>query len=76
MTNDWKKFRKHYSIEGHTKIIISYYGENVFKFSIGPKITCTTQIKAYHSRSTIVGETIYFDHTIYNKNKLVSNIIF
>jgi hypothetical protein len=57
-------------------MMISYHGNNIFKVVVGPKITSSEQIPPFHSRSTVVGQTIYFDHCINNKNTLVSAIFF
>ena len=71
-TNGWDQLRKDFSIVGHTQMIISYHGNNTFKVLVGEKITSSDQIPPFHSRSTIIGETIYFDHCITNKKYLVS----
>jgi hypothetical protein len=57
-------------------MIISYNGNNTFKVLVGAKITSSDQIPLFHSRSTIVGQTIYFDHCITNKIYLVSAKLF
>jgi hypothetical protein len=57
-------------------MIISYNGNNTFKVLVGAKITSSDQIPPFHSRSTIVGQTIYFDHCITNKIYLVSAKLF
>jgi hypothetical protein len=57
-------------------MIISYHGNNTFKVLVGAKITSSDQIPPFHSRSIIVGQTIYFDHCITNKKNLVSAKLF
>ncbi|KAK2448375.1 hypothetical protein QL285_007645 [Trifolium repens] len=70
-TNGWHSLRKKLSIQGNAKIMISYYGDNIFKVVVGPQITTSQLIPPYHSRSTMVGETIYFDHCIDDKTNLI-----
>jgi hypothetical protein len=75
-TNGWHHLRKEFSIVGNAQMMISYHGNNIFKVVVGPKITSSEQISPFHSRSTVVGQTIYVDHCINNKNTLVSAIFF
>jgi hypothetical protein len=75
-TNGWHSLRNKLAIQGNAKILISYHGDNIFKVEVGPQITTSQLIPPYHSRSTMLGETIYFDHLIDNKTNLVSAIFF
>jgi hypothetical protein len=76
LTSGWHNLRKQLSILGNAQMMISYHGNNIFQVVVGQQITSSELIPPYHSRSTVVGQTIYFDHCIDNKNNLVSAIFF
>ncbi|CAJ2644773.1 unnamed protein product [Trifolium pratense] len=74
LTKGWNSLRSYYGMEDeHFEIEIAYYGQNLFTIKKGQNIVDTSIIPNFHSRSTTLDQTLYFDHTITSKSFLVFN---
>jgi hypothetical protein len=61
MVGGWGQFRDLYLLQGFTRVRVLYYGSDLFQVEFGNRVDDTLHIPSFHNRSTVEGETKYFD---------------
>jgi hypothetical protein len=64
ITKGMTEFKEFYNIPDNVEVILSYYGNHIFKLQTYNLIDISTPIPSFHSRSTDTSKTILFEFTL------------